>query len=127
MRRSRCFVLDNFARTARFLLRQNQSVQLRLICIYVCPTSAHRGFRYGYRRYKDNTFTLKTTLFGWQSMILRSDLTLLNINMSKNPLPHDFSCQKVCIIHDYLYFCSVSSSRASLQCLNRLGFFVYKL
>ena len=51
--------------------------------MYVCPTSAHRGFRYGYRRYKDNTFTLKTTLFGWQSMILRSDLTLLNINMSK--------------------------------------------
>ena len=33
--------------------------------MYVCPTSAHRGFRYGYRRYKDNTFTLKTTLFGW--------------------------------------------------------------
>lgn len=31
--------------------------------MYVCPTSAHRGFRYGYRRYKDNTFTLKTTLF----------------------------------------------------------------
>lgn len=46
MRRSRCFVLDNFARTARFLLRQNQSVQLRLICIYVCPTSAHRGYWY---------------------------------------------------------------------------------
>ena len=59
------FVLDNFARTARFLLRQNQSVQLRLICIYVCPTSAHRGFRYGDRHYKGNTFTLKTTLFGW--------------------------------------------------------------
>lgn len=52
--------------------------------MYVCPTSAHRGFRYGYRRYKGNTFTLKTTLFGWQSMALRSDLTLLNINMSKN-------------------------------------------
>ena len=83
MRRSRCFVLDNFARTARFLLRQNQSMQLRLICIYVCPTSAHRGFRYGYRRYKDNTFILETTLFGWKSMILRSDLTLLNMNMSK--------------------------------------------
>lgn len=32
--------------------------------MYVCPTSAHRGFRYGYRRYKDNTFTLKTTLVG---------------------------------------------------------------
>ena len=42
------------------------------------------GFRYGYRLYKSNTFTLKTTLFGWKSMILRSDLTLLNINMSKN-------------------------------------------
>ena len=55
--------LTTFARTARFLHCQNQSVQLRLICIYVCPTSAHRGFRYGYRRYKDNTFTLKTTLF----------------------------------------------------------------
>ena len=52
--------------------------------MYVCPTSAHRGFRYEYRRYKDNTFTLKTTLFGWQSMISRFDLTLSNINMSKN-------------------------------------------
>ena len=127
MRRSRCFVFDNQFEVAKFLWRQNQSVQLRLICIYVCPTSAHRGFRYEYRHYKGNTFTLKNTLFGWQSMILRPDLTLLNINMSKNPLPHDFSCQKVCIINDYLYFCSVSSSRASLQCLNRLGFFVYKL
>nr|DAE58093.1 MAG TPA: hypothetical protein [Caudoviricetes sp.] len=39
----------------------------------------------------------------------------------------DFSCRKVCIINDYSYLCSVSSSRASLQCLNRLGFFVYKL
>ena len=54
--------------------------------MYVCPTSAHRGFRYGYRRHKGNTFTLKTTLFGWQSMALRSDLTLLNINMSKNSI-----------------------------------------
>ena len=76
----------------------------------------------------------KITLLSWKPLFwagkiwfLRFDLTLLNINMSKNPLPHDFSCQKVCIINDYLYFCSVSSSRASLQCLNRLGFFVYKL
>ena len=69
---------------AKFTNRQNKSVQLRLICIYVCPTSAHRGFRYGYRRYKDNTFILETTLFGWKSMILKSDLTLLNMNMSKN-------------------------------------------
>lgn len=42
-----------------------------------------RGFRYGYRRYKGNTFILKTTLFGWQNLILRSDLTLLNTNISK--------------------------------------------
>ena len=33
--------------------------------MYVCPTSAHWGFRYEYRRYRDNTFILKTTLFGW--------------------------------------------------------------
>ena len=32
---------------------------------------------------KITLFTLKTTLFCWQSMVLRSDLTLLNINMSK--------------------------------------------
>ena len=51
--------------------------------MYVCPTSAHRGFRYGYRHYEGNTFILKTTLFGWQSMISSSNLTLLNINMSK--------------------------------------------
>ena len=84
MRRSRCFVFDEQLRVCEVLTSQNQSVQLRLICIYVCPTSAHRDFRYGYRRYKDNTFILETTLFGWKSMILRSDLTLLNMNMSKN-------------------------------------------
>ena len=33
---------------------------------------------------KITLFTLKTTWFGRKSMILRSDLTLLNINMSKN-------------------------------------------
>ena len=26
---------------------ERQSVQLRLICIYVCPTSAHWGFQHG--------------------------------------------------------------------------------
>ena len=57
--------LTTCVRTARFLLRQNQSVQLRLICIYVYPTSAHRDFRYGYRRYKDNTFYLENHL-AWQ-------------------------------------------------------------
>ena len=43
--------------------------------MHVCPTSAHRGFWYGYRHYKDNTFILKTTWFGRKSMILRFDLT----------------------------------------------------
>lgn len=84
MRRSAllCFWLT--VEFARFTDCQNKSVQKTPFTImYACPTSAHWGFRYGYRRYKDNTFTLKTTLFGWQSMILRSDLTLLNINMSK--------------------------------------------
>ena len=75
--------LTNCVVNCQIPTRQNQSVQKRLYHMYVCPTSAHRGFRYGYRRYKDNTFTLKTALFGWQSMILRTDLTLLNINMSK--------------------------------------------
>ena len=70
--------------TARFLHVKTKAYKNAFYHMYVCPTSAHRGFQYGYIRYKSNTFTLKTTLFGWQSMILRSDLTLLNINMSKN-------------------------------------------
>ena len=70
--------------TARFLHVKTKAYKNAFYHMYVCPTSAHLGFRYGYRRYKGNTFTLKTTLFGWQNMILRSDLTLLNINMSKN-------------------------------------------
>ena len=32
--------------------------------LFCKSTSAHRGFRYAYIRYKSNTFTLKTTLFG---------------------------------------------------------------
>lgn len=36
--------------------------------------------------------TLKTTLFGWKSMILSPDLTLLNINISKKSTLRDFSC-----------------------------------
>ena len=32
--------------------------------MYVCPTSAHRGFRYGYRRYKGNIFAVKNAFFG---------------------------------------------------------------
>ena len=41
MRRSRCFVFDNLFELARFLLRQNQSVQLRLLYVYVPHTSLH--------------------------------------------------------------------------------------
>ena len=95
------------------------------VCIYVCPTSAHRGFRYGYRRYKGNTFTLKTALFGWQSMILRSDLTLLNINISKNSTFAWFVSQKVCIINDYSYFCSMRTRQASQRCSNVRVVFVF--
>lgn len=51
--------------------------------MYVCPTSAHRGFRYGYRRHKGNNFISESVLFCWQNLILWHDLTLLNINMSK--------------------------------------------
>ena len=70
-------------RVCEVLTRQNQSVQLRLICIYVCPTSAHRGFRYGYRQYKGNIFYIEYH-FVWQTKrSLSPDLTLLNINMSK--------------------------------------------
>ena len=126
MRRSRCFVLDNFARTARFLLRQNQSVQLRLICIYVCPTSAHRGFRYGYRRCKDSTFTLKTTLFGWKSMILRSDSTLSNINRSKNSTFAWFFLLKS-LYYQWLFVSSQRQSSPSLLTMLKSceAFFVY--
>ena len=59
------------------------------LCIYVCPTSAHRGFRYGHRRYKINSFILKATSFGRQSITSKLDLTLLNSDMSKK---HTFAC-----------------------------------
>ena len=61
---------------AKFTNRQNKSVRYAFYYVYVYPTSAHRGFRYGYRRNKGNNFTLKTLLFGWQNVILRFDLTL---------------------------------------------------
>ena len=76
-RRVSFYFINNLVQFFKSFLRKSAYV-------YVCPTSAHRGFRYGYRRYKDNTFTLRTALFGRKSMILRSDLTLLNINISKN-------------------------------------------
>ncbi len=41
MRRSRCFVFDLPLEFARFLLRQNQSVQLRHLCICVLQPCFH--------------------------------------------------------------------------------------
>ena len=38
-----------------------------------------------------------------------------------------FLTKKVCSSNNYSYLCIVSSSRASLQCLNRLGFFILRL
>lgn len=46
--------------------------------MYVCPTSAHRGFRYGYRQCKNNIFTLETASLGRQNVII----VLLNIKKS---------------------------------------------
>ena len=84
-----------------------------LLCIYVCPTSAHRGFRNGYRRNKGNTFTLKTALFGWQSVVLRSDLTLLDINRSKKSTFALFSLQRSLHSQWLFVFCGVSPRQAS--------------
>ena len=50
-------------RVCEVLTSQNQSVQLRLICIYVCPTSAHRGFRCEYRHCKGKVFFDKVSCF----------------------------------------------------------------
>ena len=57
--------LTNCVVNCQIPTRQNQSVQNAFYRMYVCPTSAHRVFQYGYRRCKDNTFILDTTLFGW--------------------------------------------------------------
>ena len=126
MRRSRCFVL-----TISLKLRSSYGVKTKaysyaLYRMYVCPTSAHRGFRYGYRRYKDNTFTLKTTLFGWQSMILRSDLTLLNINMSKNSTFAWFFLPKS-LYYQWLFVSLQGQSSPSLLTMLKSceAFFVY--
>ena len=104
-----------------------------LLCIYVCPTYAHRGFRYGYRRYKGNTLTMKTTLFDWLSIILRSDLTLLNINMSKKstlriflakknliPFTHGLNLQKIsliCLNHEVYKFVIETKTYSTLTTL----------
>ena len=57
--------LTNCVVNCQIPTRQKQSVQKRLLP-YVCLTNlCPSGFRYGYRRYEGNTFTLKTTLFGW--------------------------------------------------------------
>lgn len=84
MRRSHCFVLDNFVELPDSYCVKTKAYSYALYVYMSAQPLPIGGFRYGYRLYKSNTFTLKTTLFGWKSMILRSDLTLLNINMSKN-------------------------------------------
>ena len=68
---------------AKFTNRQNQSVRYAFYYVYVCPTSAPRGFRYGYRRYKGNIFISYSFFFYRQNVFLWSDLTLLNTNISK--------------------------------------------
>ena len=77
MRRSRCFVFDE-----QMKLRSSQNVKTKaysyaLYRIYVCPTSAHQGFRYEFRQYKSNIFTLKATSFGWQSMIFKIQFNII--------------------------------------------------
>ena len=54
--------LTNCVVNCQIPTRQNQSVQLRLICIYVCPTSAHWGFRCGYRPCKYNIFCIEKNI-----------------------------------------------------------------
>ena len=94
--------------------------------MYVCPTSAHRDFRYGYRRYKDNTFILETTWFGRKSMILRFGLTLFNINMSKKFTLSCFFLQKS-LYSQWLFVSLQRQSSPSLLTMLKSceAFFVY--
>ena len=68
---------------AKFTNRQNQSVRYAFYNVYVCPTSAPRGFRYEYRRTKVTFLSHILSFFYRKNVFLWSDLTLLNINMSK--------------------------------------------
>ena len=84
MRRSLllCYwLVDEFA---RFQFVKTKAFKNAITNMYVCPTSAHRDFRYGDRRYKGNTFYLENHFVWLVKYDLRFDLTLLNINMSKN-------------------------------------------
>ena len=109
MRRSRCFVFDNQFEVAKFLWRQNQSVQLRLIPYICLPNLCPSGLSVWYRRYKDNTFTLKATWFGWQSMIFKVQFNIIKYkNIKEIHFLHNFSCRKVCIINEYSYLYSNS-------------------
>ncbi len=82
---------------AKFTNRQNQSVRYAFYYVYVCPTSALRGFRYGYRRYKGNIFISYSFFFYRQNLFLWSDLTLLNTNISKkSSFPWFFLLKSLC-------------------------------
>lgn len=83
MRRSRCFVFDNQLEVAKFLRRQNQSVQLRPF-MYTCPPNlCPSDFRHGFRRYKVSTIASKTALFDSPKTSQSPDLILLNTNVSR--------------------------------------------
>ena len=111
---------------ARFLHVKTKAYKNAFYHMYVCPTSAHRSFRYWYRRDKGNIFTLETTLFDWQSMILRSDLTLLNINMSKNSTFAWFFLPKS-LYYQWLFVSLHCQSSPSLSTMLKSceAFFVY--
>ena len=97
MRRRRYFVFDKKLRVCEVLTRQNQSVRYAFYYVYVCPTSALRGFRYGYRRYKGNIFISYSFFFYRQNLFLWSDLTLLNTNISKkSSFPWFFLLKSLC-------------------------------
>ena len=76
---------------AKFTNRQNQSVRYAFYYVYVCPTSAHLGFRYGYRRHKEVTFLPWKPLFSLAEL----DFTVL-FNIIK------YKCIKE--IHFYVIF-----------------------
>ena len=111
---------------AKFTNRQNQSVRYAFYYVYVCPTSAHRGFRYGYRHYKDNTFILEATWFGRKSMILRFGLTLFNINRSKKFILSCFPLLKS-LYYQWLFVSLQRQSSPSLSTMLKSceAFFVY--
>ena len=64
MRRSHCFVLDNFCSSCQ-ILTLSKPKRTVTPYMYICLFNlCHRSFRHGYRFHKGKTFTLKTTSSG---------------------------------------------------------------